>query len=557
MVRPTNDALHFLVLGLGLLTADPSANAVDRAWRNPDGGTFSNGGNWSNGVPGASDVATFGLSTPGILGALPPYTVSFIADATNQALKVFDDRVTFDLNGHFYTTTDTDPNIPMQLGMVSGALGGLAVTDGFVILPSQSDLQIATTSGGSGFLTVTTGGIVLGTPELFVGLNGNGALNVNNGASISTSETVIGFNSGATGTVTISGAGSLLTSASFDFNSYFRVGDAGAGTLNITDGGIVITESRAHIARATGAGTVTVGGTGSNWTVREELGVGVSNNFTLNGGAGTLIIQPGGTVDVASTIKLGDGGAVSLEGRTLSASAIDFLGAIKQFDWTSGTLHVGGFDGNLTVPNGGVLAPGKNGAAFTFITQQYRSLAGSTTQIEIGGTASGTNDFINVGQGAILSGGNLQLRLINNFVPSSTDTFEVLRVVNNIGGSYDNVGSGQRLPTSDGSGSFLVHYGAGSPFNPDKIILSSFLPALPGDFDFDGDVDGNDLLVWQRGGSPSPNSPADLAAWRGNFGFHAQTASGAAVPEPSSAWLAIVALSLAGPSRSSRTMASS
>ena len=132
-----------------LLAAAPSAHAAESAWRNPDGGTFSSASNWSGGVPGVSDTAGFGLSTPGILGALPPYTVSFTADATNQSLRVLDDRVTFDLNDRFYTITNTDPNVPMQLGMVSGASGGLAVTDGFVILPSRSDVQIATTSGGS------------------------------------------------------------------------------------------------------------------------------------------------------------------------------------------------------------------------------------------------------------------------------------------------------------------------------------------------------------------------------------------------------------------------
>ena len=82
--------------------AAPS-HAADTRWRNPDGGTFSIGGNWNNGVPGVGDVAQFGLSTPGIFGALPPYTVSFTANATNNALVVEDDRVMFDLNGHVYT----------------------------------------------------------------------------------------------------------------------------------------------------------------------------------------------------------------------------------------------------------------------------------------------------------------------------------------------------------------------------------------------------------------------------------------------------------------------
>ena len=41
---------------------------------------------------------------------------------------------------------------------------------------------------------------------------------------------------------------------------------------------------------------------------------------------------------------------------------------------------------------------------------------------------------------------------------------------------------------------------------------------LPGDFDRDGDVDGNDFLIWQLGGSPVPLSASDLTDWATNFG---------------------------------------
>jgi hypothetical protein len=41
---------------------------------------------------------------------------------------------------------------------------------------------------------------------------------------------------------------------------------------------------------------------------------------------------------------------------------------------------------------------------------------------------------------------------------------------------------------------------------------------LAGDFDADGDVDGRDFLVWQRGGSPVPLSASDLADVTTNFG---------------------------------------
>jgi hypothetical protein len=63
-----------------------------------------------------------------------------------------------------------------------------------------------------------------------------------------------------------------------------------------------------------------------------------------------------------------------------------------------------------------------------------------------------------------------------------------------------------------------------------------------GDFDSDGDVDGRDFLVWQRGGSSNPRSPGDLALWQANYGTGGLSTLGA-VPEPSA--IAILAPGLA------------
>jgi hypothetical protein len=61
----------------------------------------------------------------------------------------------------------------------------------------------------------------------------------------------------------------------------------------------------------------------------------------------------------------------------------------------------------------------------------------------------------------------------------------------------------------------------------------------PGDFDGDGDVDGRDLLRWQRGQSPNPLSASDLAAWKANYGA-GSLAAVAAVPEPGTWMLALM-----------------
>ena len=63
-----------------------------------------------------------------------------------------------------------------------------------------------------------------------------------------------------------------------------------------------------------------------------------------------------------------------------------------------------------------------------------------------------------------------------------------------------------------------------------------------GDFDDDGDVDGQDFLVWQRGGSPRPSSSADLALWKDQFGAIGSATSSVAAPEPAAGSLMIASL---------------
>jgi hypothetical protein len=76
----------------------------------------------------------------------------------------------------------------------------------------------------------------------------------------------------------------------------------------------------------------------------------------------------------------------------------------------------------------------------------------------------------------------------------------------------------------------------------------------PGDFDWDGDVDGADFVVWQTN-CPRPNNPiwpvdgdgdadgdcdgADFVIWQTNFPY---TPSPATVPEPSTCALVLLSV---------------
>lgn len=70
------------------------------------------------------------------------------------------------------------------------------------------------------------------------------------------------------------------------------------------------------------------------------------------------------------------------------------------------------------------------------------------------------------------------------------------------------------------------------------LQLQISLPILAGDFDGDGDVDGQDFLLWQRGESLTPLSAEDLAAWRAHY----QSTTVHAVPEPGTLTSVVIVL---------------
>lgn len=74
----------------------------------------------------------------------------------------------------------------------------------------------------------------------------------------------------------------------------------------------------------------------------------------------------------------------------------------------------------------------------------------------------------------------------------------------------------------------------------DFSVIVADEPGQEGDFNGDGEVDGRDFLVWQRGGSSDPLSAGDLALWQANYGA-AELATVAVVPEPSAGLLVVLA----------------
>jgi hypothetical protein len=291
--------------------------------------------------------------------------------------------------------------------------------------------------------------------------------------------------------------GSNLPSVAYDELASINNGGTAqlASIAGVSPGGVKIARASSSFGKleilAGGSLSVTAGAGVS----KGQIDVGTTN------GGGALRIWPGGSftaggvltlsAPLGNRVEVGDdaGGAA-----TLSVGAASLAGTT--------TLHPGGV---LTAVAGP--APGATGGvtlAATSLLATRLSSAGS------GRLAA---------SGAIALGGSLEVTLAVGYVPSAGATYDLFD-----GASVSGTFSSISLPALDPS---LV-------WNASQLNATGVLKVgYAGDFDLDGDVDGGDLLVWQGGGSPSPNSVGDLAIWKTSFGaVTAETLVSASVPEP-------------------------
>lgn len=130
-------------------------------------------------------------------------------------------------------------------------------------------------------------------------------------------------------------------------------------------------------------------------------------------------------------------------------------------------------DGHTTVLNDGRIAPGNSVGQLTFeATLQFGDSA--LLQIEIDATGS---DRLTV-FGDLLLDGDLQIDLLEGFVPSDTAVYQIVNVLDGddpftFTGRFAGISDGDRRFTSDGLGSFVVNY------TNDGVFLRSFVASVP------------------------------------------------------------------------------
>jgi hypothetical protein len=124
----------------------------------------------------------------------------------------------------------------------------------------------------------------------------------------------------------------------------------------------------------------------------------------------------------------------------------------------------------------------------------------------------------------------LQVSLINSFIPSWGNTFDILNW-GTVGGVFNTL----TLPALN----------AGLSWNTSQLYADGVLSImLTGDYNLNGVVDAADYIVWRKGLGMA-YAPADYDIWRAHYGQTPGSGSGvladAAVPEPSTTALLIIA----------------
>ena len=345
--------------------------------------------------------------------------------------------------------------------------------------------------------------------------------------------------------------GDLAWNADFDNDGYINLiefvnelGEFPAPAPIVFNGGL--NNRYAHIMNwKTDDGGITAG---SNWQP-SKYDLAVINNGTVvvdavGQHAGVLMIAP--DAGNSATLSIDSGWLNAAEGVQVGSDAGDGSLIIA----AAGTLFAPivnvGTQGELSgngvivgnVLNNGLVSPG-NSPGTLDVSGNFAQSVGAVLKMEIASTTS--FDHLDIG-GTLFAGGTLDIDLLS-FNPSAGDTFDLFDFASATGSfALDLPGLATGLA-----------WDASSLFQTGELSVVAAI-AENADFDGDGDVDGRDFLIWQRGfGSAGSLATGDanndgnvdaddLAIWQTQYGGVPElAAANVAVPEPASAILLLTA----------------
>jgi hypothetical protein len=241
-----------------------------------------------------------------------------------------------------------------------------------------------------------------------------------------------------------------------------------------------------------------------------------------------LAVDENGKLTTFSGVNIEGFGVIELNGGSLDAQFVEILFAGTLTG--NGSVYTGSGPIAGQVENrGGSVSPGVAGVGTMNISGRFANGSDGSIVIGIGGTIGGSDYSRLIVDGPVTLDGTLNVipRLLpgGTFVPSLGDVYSVI-TASEISGEFATL----NLPALAANNKmWQVTYDATA------VLLKV---TIPGDFDGDFTVDGDDLAVWREdfGGL---YSGVDFLTWQRNLGM--SVAPIAAVPEPTGIALGAIA----------------
>lgn len=326
------------------------------------------------------------------------------------------------------------------------------------------------------------------------------------------------------------------------------------GNVVINNGSITVNgDDIEFLSSVTNTGTSSLI-SGQNGTLRFEGGLVNSAAIAFSNGAmniyGDVSQSAGGRITIT-----GGGVTTFYDDVTIAAGANNIqVSAVGNV--VSSVVFLGSYNGGTTGGGAAFIEgdhrPGNSPAIVNFGGDVFYG-GGSSLDIEIGGTAAGSQfDKVTVA-GQLSAGGTLIISLINGFTPAAGQSFDILDFA-----ALTDTFSTLNLPALSG----------GLSWNTSELYTTgtlSVVGGVPGDYNDNGVVDAADYVIWRNSLGQNVTLPndttlgtvtqADYDVWRAHFGqtigsgslaTYTNNLSSDNVPEPSLILLAVTSVTLSG-----------
>jgi T5SS/PEP-CTERM-associated repeat protein len=450
--------------------------------------------NWSS---GQINFATGPTITPSILDILLASTHTL---GTGRTLSATAGTLTLTTPLTITGGAVSAPTIDLGANLDIDAFSNISATNTITLQPSAT-IQLGNFATLAATTSVTNNGgtLILQGPLA----NVTGPMANNTGIITGTGRFTAGLNNGAGGTVRVETGDHIVVDT---------VGSTNAGTIELAGGTVEYTQSLTNQATGTISGrgafrgsTAAPGDLGLTNQGVLSFSAGVTDIYgDVNNAAGGKIIVAGGSTVTFYDDVVHNG----VEIRTNNGSRSVFFGSVT---------GAGPFTGTGDVELNGDLKPGNSPATVTFGGNVEINSTGGL-QIELAGTAKGTQyDSLTIAGTATL-GGSLDVSLLNGFAPQAGNAFDILDW-----GSHTGKFNSIELPA----------LASGLQWDTSQLDSTGVLSVIAlGDFNNDHAVNAADYATWRKHDSTS----SQYIAWRENFSQTNSAAdpisSSAAVPEP-------------------------